>query len=65
MTPIDQLNVKMFADGADKAGMLEMPSLLSRVYYESTLMRKAEGITDYKGVRQGNPSGNPRPPHFL
>jgi len=46
---IDQLKVKIFADGADKAGMLEM---YARPYIKGlttnpTLMRKA-GITDYQ-----------------
>ena len=49
MTPIDQLNVKIFADGADKAGMLEMhaKSFIKGFTTNPTLMRKA-GITDYK-----------------
>jgi len=46
---IDQLKVKIFADGADKAGMLEM---YARPYIKGlttnpTLMRKA-GITNYQ-----------------
>ena len=49
MHPINQLKVKIFADGADKAGMLEM---YARPYIKGlttnpTLMRKA-GIVDYK-----------------
>ena len=43
------MNVKIFADGADKAGMLEMNKnpLISGFTTNPTLMRKA-GITDYK-----------------
>jgi transaldolase len=47
---VEALNVKLFADGADKAGMLEM---YSKPYVKGfttnpTLMRKA-GISDYLG----------------
>src|SRR5438132_2537760 len=50
MTPIDKLSVKIFADGADLAGML---ALYRQPYIKGfttnpTLMRKA-GITDYRG----------------
>ena len=49
MKTIDQLKVKIFADGADKAGMMEM---YARPYIKGlttnpTLMRKA-GIANYK-----------------
>lgn len=46
---IDQLKVKIFADGADKAGMLEMcgKPYIKGFTTNPTLMRKA-GITDYK-----------------
>ena len=49
MTRLDDLSVKIFADGADKSGMLEM---YGRPYIKGfttnpTLMRKA-GITDYE-----------------
>jgi transaldolase len=46
---IDQLKVKIFADGADKAGMLEMYAkpYIKGLTTNPTLMRKA-GITDYK-----------------
>lgn len=49
MKTIDQLNVKIFADGADKAGMLEMYAkpFVKGLTTNPTLMRKA-GITDYK-----------------
>jgi transaldolase len=50
MKPVDQLSVKIFADGADLPGMLE---LYRKPYVKGfttnpTLMRKA-GITDYAG----------------
>jgi transaldolase len=49
MSRIDNLQVKIFADGADKAGMLEMysKSFVKGLTTNPTLMRKA-GITDYK-----------------
>jgi len=49
MKPLDQLGVKIFADGADKAGMLEMHAkpYIKGLTTNPTLMRKA-GITDYR-----------------
>jgi transaldolase len=49
MNKIDKLHIKIFADGADKAGMLEMYSkpFIKGLTTNPTLMRKA-GITDYK-----------------
>ena len=49
MTALDQLKVKIFADGADKAGMLEMYAkpFIKGLTTNPTLMRKA-GIADYK-----------------
>lgn len=49
MKPIEQLKVKIFADGADKAGMLEMYAkpFVKGLTTNPTLMRKA-GITDYQ-----------------
>jgi len=49
MKSIEQLNVKIFADGADKAGMLEMAAkpYIKGLTTNPTLMRKA-GITDYR-----------------
>ena len=49
MKTIEQLSVKIFADGADKAGMLEMYAkpFVKGLTTNPTLMRKA-GITDYK-----------------
>jgi len=49
MNDIDKLNVKIFADGVDKAGMLEMygKTYIKGFTTNPTLMRK-EGITDYK-----------------
>src|SRR5579884_3783103 len=49
MTSLSQLRVKIFADGADKAGMLEMYRLpyIKGFTTNPTLMRKA-GVTDYR-----------------
>jgi transaldolase len=49
MTTIADLKVKLFADGADKAGMLEMYAkpFIKGLTTNPTLMRKA-GISDYK-----------------
>ena len=46
---LSRLKVKIFADGADKAGMLEMAKkpLIAGLTTNPTLMRKA-GITDYR-----------------
>src|SRR4030095_1367848 len=53
MNPIESLSVKIFADGADKAGMLEMceKSYIKGLTTNPTLMRKA-GITDYRAFAQ-------------
>ena len=49
MKTVEQLKVKIFADGADKAGMLEMyeKSFIKGLTTNPTLMKKA-GITDYR-----------------
>jgi transaldolase len=49
MKPIDQLGVKIFADGADLAGMLELyrQPFVKGFTTNPTLMRKA-GISDYR-----------------
>lgn len=49
MKTIEQLGVKIFADGADKAGMLEMSAkpFIKGLTTNPTLMRKA-GITKYE-----------------
>ena len=49
MTALAELRVKIFADGADKAGMIEMyrNDLIKGFTTNPTLMRKA-GITDYR-----------------
>ncbi|HWE03725.1 MAG TPA: transaldolase [Tepidisphaeraceae bacterium] len=49
MTPIESLRVKIFADGADLSGMIEMASKphIAGLTTNPTLMRKA-GITDYR-----------------
>jgi len=50
MKKIDDLRVKIFADGADKTDMLEMydKSYIKGLTTNPTLMKKA-GITDYRG----------------
>ena len=49
MKKVEQLKVKIFADGAEKAGMLEMAgkSWIQGLTTNPSLMRKA-GISDYK-----------------
>ena len=49
MTRIEDLRIKLFADGADKAGMLEMARLpyVRGFTTNPTLMRKA-GVVDYE-----------------
>ena len=49
MKPVDQLKVRLFADGADKKGMLEMYRLpyVKGFTTNPTLMRKV-GIADYE-----------------
>lgn len=49
MTPVDQLNVKIFADGADVRAMLEMyrKPWIRGFTTNPTLMRKA-GVADYR-----------------
>lgn len=49
MKKVDQLKVKIFADGAEKVGMLEMAAKpwIHGLTTNPTLMRKA-GISDYK-----------------
>ena len=49
MKTITDLRVKIFADGADKSGMIEMAAkpFIKGLTTNPTLMRKA-GITDYK-----------------
>jgi transaldolase len=49
MNRIEDLRIKIFADGADKAGMLEMYAkpYIKGMTTNPTLMRKA-GITDYR-----------------
>ena len=48
-SPISNLNIKIFADGADKAQMIAMNDLdyIAGLTTNPTLMKKA-GITDYK-----------------
>jgi transaldolase len=49
MKPLQELRVRIFADGADKAAMLELNQnpLIKGITTNPTLMRKA-GITDYE-----------------
>lgn len=49
MKKVEELKVKIFADGADKAGMLEMYAkpFIKGLTTNPTLMKKA-GITDYR-----------------
>ena len=49
MKPLDQLQVKLFADGADRKGMLELYAnpLIKGLTTNPTLMRKA-GISNYE-----------------
>lgn len=49
MKTVEQLNIKIFADGADKVGMLDMyaKSFIKGLTTNPTLMNKA-GIRDYK-----------------
>lgn len=53
MTAVKELKVKLFADGADKTGMLEMyrNPMIKGFTTNPTLMRKA-GITDYRRFAQ-------------
>ncbi len=53
MKKIEDLNIKIFADGADKEGMLEMnsKSYIKGLTTNPTLMNKA-GIKDYKAFAQ-------------
>src|SRR6478736_5227619 len=50
MKTLQDLKVKLFADGADKVGMLEMyrKPFVKGFTTNPTLMRKA-GVTDYRG----------------
>jgi transaldolase len=61
-TKVSELRVKIFADGADKAGMLEMASksFIKGLTTNPTLMRKA-GISDYKAFARDVLKGIPSP----
>jgi transaldolase len=64
MTPtLDALRVKIFADGADKAGMLEMARkpYIAGLTTNPTLMRKA-GIIDYRAFAREIVSAIPELP---
>ena len=60
MKRLSDLSVKIFADGADKAGMLEMyaNSLIKGFTTNPTLMRKA-AVNDYRAFAQGDRQGDP------
>lgn len=66
MKRIEELKVKIFADGADKAGMLEMYAkpYIKGLTTNPTLMRKA-GITDYKAFAKDILSAIPDRPISL
>jgi len=53
MKKVEELKVKIFADGADKAGMLEMYAkpYIKGLTTNPTLMKKV-GITDYRAFRK-------------
>ena len=61
MTAVNDLKVKIFADGADVKGMVEMYAkpFIKGFTTNPTLMRKA-GISDYRGVRARGPRGDSR-----
>lgn len=66
MKAIEHLKVNIFADGADKAGMLEMYSkpYIKGLTTNPTLMKKA-GITDYKAFSKDILSAIPDRPISL
>ena len=59
------LKVKIFADGADRAGMLEMNAnpLIKGLTTNPTLMRKA-GVTDYERFARDILCNRDRETHF-
>jgi transaldolase len=63
MTAVVDLKIKIFADGADKAGMFEMyrNPLIKGFTTNPTLMRKA-GISDYRAFAQEIIAGIPDRP---
>ena len=66
MKSLADLKVKLFADGADKAGMLEMHAKpwIRGFTTNPTLMRKA-GLSDYEGFARDIASViADRPPNF-
>jgi transaldolase len=54
--PLQQLQVKLFADGADKAGILSLNAnpLIQGMTTNPTLMRKA-GVKDYESCCTASP----------
>ena len=65
MPSVNQLKVKIFADGADKAGMLEMYKnpYVKGFTTNPTLMRKA-GVTDYEAAAKDIVHGHSRTARF-
>ena len=63
---VSDLRVKIFADGADKAGMLKLYAnpLIKGFTTNPTLMRKA-GISDYRSLRPRPVEGDPRSADLL
>ena len=66
MSDVNGLQVKLFADGADKAGMLEMyrNPLIKGFTTNPTLMRKA-GVNNYQAFAQDIVKAIPDRPIFL
>ena len=66
MKTLQELKVKIFADGADLAGMMEMSAnpLIRGFTTNPTLMRKA-GIRDYRGFARDVTRAYQRSAHQL
>ena len=66
MASSNQLQIKLFADGADKEAMLGLYAdpRIQGFTTNPTLMRKA-GITDYRGFAQGHSGRHYRPADLL
>ena len=66
MSDISKLKVKLFADGADLAGIKEMAAnpMIKGFTTNPTLMRKA-GVADYKAFALRGAQGDPRPAGFV
>ena len=66
MKTLQELQVKIFADGADLAGIREMKAKpwIRGFTTNPTLMRKA-GVTDYAEFAQPGDRRSARPPSFV